>query len=150
MQDGNFMLDVNGKRVIDRVDVMYRDRLAYSRGDEDDPTTPSPAKETTSAKQAKPTPTPGSAKNDRDPLGPILGGLLRGLGLQDLGRDKSVVSRTSDHALTTSQSGPQPTTATFNQSQPIPTAAASLDTVLSQSSGNAQVGFIGIFFRLVF
>ena len=53
----------------DRVDVMYRDRLADNGGRQDDPLTSSPAKETASTKQAKLTPTPDSTKNDGDPLG---------------------------------------------------------------------------------
>ncbi|KAF8801407.1 polysaccharide lyase family 14 protein [Phlegmacium glaucopus] len=46
MQDGSFTLDINGRRVIDRADVLYRDELADDSGD-DESRTPSPKKAAT-------------------------------------------------------------------------------------------------------
>jgi len=144
------MLDVNGKRVIDRVDVLYRDELADDSGG-DEPQNPSPKKAATSTKRAKPTPSSGSTQDDGGLLGSILGGLL---GLRDLGHDKSAVSIpvNADLVPTTSDSGFQPTVTispqhTPNNPQPAPTTTASPDTVLTRSSSGVEVGFIGIFFR---
>jgi hypothetical protein len=80
------MLDVNGQRVIDRVDVLYRNNLADdSDGNDDDdsdaaPTTPSPKKAPTSTRpHVEPTPTSDPAEDDGGLLGPLLG-LLHKLG----------------------------------------------------------------------
>jgi hypothetical protein len=146
MQDGIFTLDVNGRRVIDRDDIMYRDILADNGSDQDSPS-PSPGK---GHRPIKSTPTSGSAK-DGGLLGPILGGLLQGLGLLiDLQFGVSIPYPTP----TTTQSNFQPITTispshTFNNSQPVPTATvASVNTVLSSRAlSKEQVSFVGIFFR---
>ena len=149
MQDGCFTLDVNGQRVINRDDILYRDKLADNGSDQDAPS-PSPGKGHTSTKLVKPTPTSNSTK-DGGLLGPILGGLLQGLGLLDLPQFGVNIPYPTP---TTSQSNIQPLITisplhTFNNPQPIPTAtAASVNTVLSsQSLSKEQVGFVGIFFR---
>jgi hypothetical protein len=146
MQDGCFTLDVNGRRVIDRDDILYRDKLADNGSDQD---APSPGKGHTSIKPVKPIPTSGSTK-DGGLLGPILGGLLQGLGLLDLHFGVNIPYPTP----TMSQSNFQPFITilpqhTFNNPQPVPTAtAASVNTVFSsQSLSKEQVGFVGIFFR---
>ena len=128
---------------------MYRDKLVDNGRDQDVPS-PSPGKGHAPTKSVTPTPTSGSTK-DGGLLGPILGGLLQGLGLLvDLQFGVSI----SYPAPTTSQSDFQPTTtisptSTFNNPQPIPTATTtSVSTVLSSRSlSKEQVGFIGIFFR---
>ena len=154
VQDGCFTLDVNGRRVIDRDDILYRDNLADTDNgsDQDAPSSPSPGKGHTSTKPVKPTPTTGSTtKDDGGLLGPILGGLLQGLGLLDL---QFGVSIPYPAPTTTSQSDFQPITTisplhTFNNPQPVPIAtAASVNTVLSSRSlSKEQVRFVGIFFR---
>jgi hypothetical protein len=80
IQDGSFTLDVNGRRVIERYDIMYRDKLVDNGSDhQDTPSQSSPSLEKghTSTKPLKPTP----SSKDGGLLGPILGGLLQGLGL---------------------------------------------------------------------
>ena len=148
MQDGSFTLDVNGRRVIDRDDIMYRDILADNGSDQDTPSpSESPGKEHKSTRPVKPAPTSGSAK-DGGLLGPILGGLLQGLGLiVDLQFGVSI-------APTTTQSNFQPIITispshTLNNPQPVLTAtSASVNTVLSSRSlSKEQVSFDGIFFR---
>ena len=157
MQDGGFMLDVNGQRVIDRSDVLYRDELVDKGDDGDEPPDPPPKKVSTSTQRGKPTSTSGSTKGYGGLLGPLLTGLLQGLGLRDIEHDTSVVSTlvNADPVPTTSQSGLQPTATILpayrsNNLQPTPTATAShLDNVLTRSSSNEEVGFMGIFFRSV-
>jgi len=152
IQDGSFALDVNGRRVIERDDIMYRDKLVDNGSDQDAPSrSPSPGKGHSSTKPLKPTPTSGSTK-DGGLLGPILGGLLHGLGLLvDLLFGASISYPTP----TTSQSDFQPFTTissshAFKNPQPVPTATA-VNTVLSiRSSNNEQVGFLGIFFSTFF
>lgn len=128
---------------------MYRDKLADNGSDQDTPS-PSPGKGHSSTKPVKPTPTSGSTK-DGGLLGPILGGLLQGLGLLvDLQFGVSIPYP----APTTSQSDFQSITTisplhTFNNPQPVPTATTdSVNTVLSSRSlSKEQVRFVGIFFR---
>lgn len=128
---------------------MYRDKLVDNGSDQDAPSrSPSSGKGHTSTKPLKPTPTSGSTK-DGGLLGPLLG-LLHGLGLLvDLQFGVSIPYPTP----TTSQSDFQPITTissshTFNNPQPVPTAAAAVNTVLSSRSlSKEQVGFVGIFFR---
>ena len=84
LQDKIFTLDVNGRRVIERNDVMYRDKLVDNTGNDgsdrhhwqDALSRPSLGKGHTSTnlKPLKPTP---STKNGGGLLGPILGGLLQ-------------------------------------------------------------------------
>jgi hypothetical protein len=129
---------------------MYRDILADNGSDQDAPS-PSPGKGHTSTKSVKPTHTSGSTK-DGGLLGPILGGLLQGLGLLvDLQFGVSIPYPTP----TTSQSDFQPITTLSpshmfnNNPQPVPTpTAVSVNTVLgSRSLSKEQVNFVGIFFR---
>lgn len=75
-QDGGFALDVNGKRVIDRNDVFYRDV----------PNKPIPAK------TKKPTPT--------GILGPLLGGLLHHASILVLQESIPLLSLPTVHELT--------------------------------------------------
>ena len=161
MQDGNFMLDVNGQRVIDRVDVLYRNNLADdSDGNDDDdsdaPTTPPPKKTPTSTRpHVEPRPTSDPAEDDGGLLGSLLG-LLHKLGLRDIEHARSAVSipTTAVPVPTTSESSFQPPTTTIssqhmsNKPQTVPTTFVSLDS--ESDSSNEQVGFIGIFFRRVF
>lgn len=75
MQDGSFTLDVNGKRVISRDDIFYRDKLVDNGNDQDVP----PEKWGSSTKAAKPTMISDPSPND----GGLIGGLLGGRGLHE-------------------------------------------------------------------
>ena len=148
MQDGCFTLDVNGKRVIDRNDILYRDELVDNGSDQDAPSrTPFPGKgHTSTTKPHKPTSTSGSTK-DGGLLDPILG-LLHGLGLlADLQFGVSISHPTpttsqSDFQLITTISSPL----TLNNPHPVPTTTAAVLSIRS-SDKEQQVGFVGIFFR---
>jgi hypothetical protein len=128
---------------------MYRDKLVDNGSDAPSRSSPSLGKGHTSPKPHKPTP----SSKDGGLLGPILGGLLQGLGLLiDLQFGVSMPYPTP----TTSQSDFQPppitttpSTHTFNNPQPVPTATSTVvNTVLSSRSlSKEQVGFVGIFFR---
>ncbi len=84
-QDGTFVLLVNGERKIARNDVFYRADLSGSKGGTDAKPTRTRSRTTTPSRETE-TPTP---TDDGGPLGPILGGILGGLGLRraDTGRD---------------------------------------------------------------
>ena len=146
MQDGCFTLDVNGKGVIDRDDILYRDELVDNGNDQDAPSrTPSLGNgHTSTTKPHKPTSISGSTK-DGGLLDPILG-LLHGLGLlADLQFGVSIPHPTptsqSDFQLTTTISSPL----TLNNPQSVPTTTAAVLSI--RSSDEEQVGFVGIFFR---
>ena len=84
-QDGIFVLLVNGERKIARNDVFYRADLSGGKDGTDAKPTRTRSRTTAPSRETE-TPAP---TDDGGPLGPILGGILGGLGLRraDTGRD---------------------------------------------------------------
>ncbi|KAF8954971.1 hypothetical protein BDZ97DRAFT_361600 [Flammula alnicola] len=164
-QDGSFVLDVNGERVIDRNDVFYREDLSSGSGESDTKTTHAPTK-TTSKKDEKPT---SSSTDDGGLLGPILGGLLGDLGLRDGGLATHDIEAPSQKERDLEPSGSvtftaTPTAATNTDSQtatilPEPTISSPQPTTMTstttddsfgiESAKETEVKLVGIFFRWV-
>ncbi len=84
-QDGTFVLLVNGERKIARNDVFYRADLSGGKDGTNTKPTRTRSRTTTPSRETE---TPPST-DDGGPLGPILGGILGGLGLRraDTGSD---------------------------------------------------------------
>ena len=149
MQDGSFVLIVNGKTVINRGDVLYRLAGGSSDGGsaDDGGSVSGRKKKTKSTKGVQSTPTPDSSDDD---LG-LLGNLLQRFGPRGVGHDRMVsIPVTADLVPTSGESSLQPTISSHppsNNHQPAPTTTASLNTVHSRSSNDGQFGFQGIFFR---
>ncbi|KAF9036879.1 hypothetical protein BJ165DRAFT_1354279 [Panaeolus papilionaceus] len=99
--NGVFTLDVNGERVIDRNDIMYRDRIPPSKT-----ATKKPSKAT------KTTTSSASSSTDGDGLlGPIVSGILGGSGIGDVGsgrRGSKGKSEKSKREVTAGSSIPAP------------------------------------------
>lgn len=137
-QDGTFVLLVNGERKIARNDVFYRADLSGGKGAVDAKPTRAPSKTTASRGGAKATSTATTSTDDGGPLGPILGGIIDGLGLRRDGR--------GDLDSQMSETGPNPTPnppTEFKEFQGSnarsPTAAAAL-RLLPQATDTSASG----------
>lgn len=153
MQDGHFTLHVNGERVIERNDILYRDNLADNGSDHwQDAPSPSPGKGHTSTEPIKPTHTSGSGDDGLDGL---LGKILEGVdqGLEHIDCQFGFSLNIPNPVPTTSQSDfhhislIEPLHMSNN---PLLVPIATAASVVDNRSLTKQVGFNGIFFRSVF
>ncbi|KAJ3509201.1 hypothetical protein NLJ89_g5352 [Agrocybe chaxingu] len=161
-QDGVFTLDVNGKTVIHRKDVFYREDIGGSGGGKDGNTTKPTSTPTKTTKHSKPT---TSTSDDGGLLGPILGlvdGLFDGGRREEAEvdnrelrpRQQESVSVNKDAATTSGDPqstigpSPQPTVA---ESQPTETGISDSSDIFGiQSAKPKEVKFAGIFFSTFF
>lgn len=151
-QDGAFALDVNGKRVIDKHGVFYRDVLWPSSGKT---TTNSKPKTTTSTSRVSEATTltsvvkPTTTKRVADPLGDILGPLLSEI-THLLRRHEPTATTDFPSAMETgiweepaeARSG----SGEYEESQDDGDDSPFGILAIPQREGNS-IGFVGIFFR---
>jgi len=162
-QDGGFTLDVNGKRVISRSDILYRDEVEKaekgSRKGKDVKKKTATKHTETRPLVATPKATPPSSSTDGGDLlgiGPLLSSLLGGLRREikpaergDNGLMSPVTTTTSEADSLSSPSPALPTrTQVFESSSQEILSRIDFE-MESTKGGHGDVKFVGIFFRFV-